>query len=99
MEYKSPKLRLKKRKKESVEPMAEESELGGSVSIGKEKKLSLAKIPGKKMGKTIIRKSKGISEPNIIDARSETREVMKEGLEKERLKRERELYKKLLKMK
>jgi len=88
MEYKAPKkLKLKSKKLPDPEIMDEGPESDSKLAEAGEEDLKMAPMP-KGEGKLIIRKSKKVVAPNIIDARGMTREAAKEGLQKKRLKRE-----------
>lgn len=109
MEYKAPKLRLKKVKMpKGSKPKKEKEEryeVGSGTGKTKLAKISIKpkKKAKKKPGKFQYYKSPGKEEMNLIDARAMTREAAKEGLkyrtEKGRLEYERKLQKMIKKMK
>lgn len=106
--YEKPKIKLKNRKKSAVsmkQPADDKTTVGG----GKKSDLGasdIAKIPmnkrmrlkKKKSGKTTYVRT-STSKPNIMDARMMTGEAAKEGMEKQRIKRERGIYETLLRLK
>lgn len=101
MPYKGPKLKLKKSKMpKSAAKKAEFDESSVSTAGGK---MKLAKMPKKKKGKITRIKTKGKS-PSAPEMKMMRKDYMrgteKAGklmMEKGRLKKEREIYKKLLK--
>lgn len=102
-QYKAPKIKLKKRKAKTA-PMGKESDLGEASIVEGKGKAKYADIPlpkkikvKKKKGETVYRKSSGPSKINVIDARAMTKEDVKTGMEEYRLKKEKDLYKKILK--
>lgn len=88
-DYKVPRLKLKKRKKEkvSVKGSAYTADVGLDTGTGK------VKLAKKKKSKITRIKAKGDTKLNIMDARMFTEEAGKEMLEVERMKSEKYIQK------
>ena len=101
MEYKAPKLKLKKQKTPKADVMKAELSMTG-IDGGEGE----AKMAGKKPGKIMRIKSGKVSDPSAkqlkLMRKDYERGTSKEGkyqMEKKRLKKEREMYDKILRIK
>lgn len=101
--YKAPKLKIKKKKKSMVSPVAPHLDVSSTPKESKKPMMApvaphldvSADKPKKKKGKIIYRKSKKASDENIMDRRGYNEALGEELLQKGRLKNELRIRKKL----